>query len=260
MNYNFSANAKTEVLGFPIFTSPLNKLKLDSKLLINTINQYSYIMAEKDQSFKKALMESDILLPDGVGIVAAFKLLTGKRIKKIAGADLHEHLLKELNHSGGACFYLGASEATLTKIKSRLAKEYPFVRAGSYSPPFKSEFSDAENQAMIEAVNSFKPDVLFIGMTAPKQEKWSHLHRGDLDTKVITSIGAVFDFYAGTVKRPGPIWINLGLEWFGRLVHEPKRLWKRYLYFGPLFAYYLAKEKINLLSSRQHDSIQNLPN
>ena len=113
-----------------------------------------------------------------------------------------------------------------------------------YSPPFKSEFDDADNMTMVNKVNSFKPDVLFVGMTAPKQEKWVHEHKGEVDAKVICSIGAVFDFYAGTVKRPGQIWISLGLEWFVRLLHEPRHTWKRYIYYGPIFVYKILKQKI----------------
>lgn len=97
---------------------------------------------------------------------------------------------------------------------------------------------------MIDEINVFMPDVLFIGMTAPKQEKWAHEHKTLLDARIICSIGAVFDFYAGTVVRPNKIWINLGLEWFVRLLKEPKRMWKRYLFYGPVFIKLMLKEKI----------------
>ena len=98
---------------------------------------------------------------------------------------------------------------------------------------------------MVRAVNAFQPDVLFIGMTAPKQEKWAHEHKHLLQAKIICSIGAVFDFYAGTVQRPAKIWIDLGLEWFVRLLHEPKRMWRRYLYYGPVFAYSVVRKKFS---------------
>lgn len=228
---------------YVVFSSTLKELKLEKKILINTINQYSYCIAEKDPSFKEALQGSDILLPDGVAIVKAVKLTSGRNIKKIAGADLHEYLLEELNKKGGSCFYLGSSENTLTKIKTRLASEYPNIQVGTYSPPYKPQFTEPDNQAMIQAVNGFQPDVLFIGMTAPKQEKWAYAHKAELKTNIICSIGAVFDFYAGTIERPGQVWIDLGLEWLGRLVKEPKRMWKRYLYYGPVFGYYILKEK-----------------
>ncbi len=161
-----------DVLDYSIFNSSLSKLTFDKKCLISTVNQYSYMIAEKDEEFKNALLGSDILLPDGVGIVAAARMLNGETIKKIAGADLHEHLLKKLNTEGGKCFYLGASDDTLAKIKKRLAVDYPKIKVGVYSPPFKSQFSDEENAEMINAVNEFNPSVLFVGMTAPKQEKW----------------------------------------------------------------------------------------
>ena len=96
---------------------------------------------------------------------------------------------------------------------------------------------------MIAAVNKCKPDILFVGMTAPKQEKWVHTNNTFLDVKVITCIGAVFDFYAGTVKRSSPFWIKLGLEWLPRLLREPKRLWKRNFVSTPLFLWDLLKAK-----------------
>jgi len=227
----------------------LDKLDLTRKTLINTINQYSYIVTKQDKAFKKALMESDVLLPDGVGIVLASQLLNGEKIKKIAGADLHKYLLEKLNTEGGKCFYLGSSENTLKKIQEQVQKDYPSVIVETYSPPYKPEFDEADNQKMIEAVNKFNPDVLFVGMTAPKQEKWAHANKEKLNAKTICSIGAVFDFYAGTVNRPNQFWINMGLEWFIRLLNEPKRMWKRYLYYGPMFAYELVNKKFQRLQA-----------
>ncbi|WP_237144879.1 WecB/TagA/CpsF family glycosyltransferase [Pontibacter pamirensis] len=230
-------------MGYSVFTGSLDLLPSLQKVLVNTINQYSFCLAEKDADFKKSLMESDILLPDGIAIVAATKFLGGKKITKIAGADLHQHLLKELDKTGGRCFYLGSSENTLHKIQQRLAVDYPNIKVETHSPPYKAFFTDEDNDKMLAAVNAFKPDVLFVGMTAPKQEKWAHAHKNQLDAKIICSIGAVFDFYAGTVERPNQFWIGLGLEWLGRLVKEPRRMWKRYLYYGPVFAGSLFKAK-----------------
>ena len=230
-------------LGYNIFSDSLNTIHNFNKVLVNTINQYSYCIAEQDDEFKQALVHSDVLLPDGVGITAAAKFLSGNKIKKISGADLHQYLLEVLNEKGGSCFYLGASDSTLEKIKNRIHEEYPEVKVYSYSPPYKSEFTAEDNLDMIQRVNAINPDALFIGMTAPKQEKWAYQFKEQLQTKYICSIGAVFDFYAGTVKRPGRVWINMGLEWFGRLISEPKRLYKRYLYYGPIFAFTLFKEK-----------------
>lgn len=235
------------LMDYFIYNGNLNQVGFDGKTLINTINQYSLCIAEKDTAFKKALQGSDILLPDGMAVVAAVSLLTGKKIKKIAGADIHLHLLQELDQKGGSCFYLGSSENTLLKIKERIAIDFPNVRVGTYSPPYQTEFFHDKKSKKVAAVNAFQPDVLFVGMTAPKQEKWAYSHKEYLDTKIICSIGAVFDFYAGTVERPSSFWIDLRLEWFIRLVKEPKRMWKRYLYYGPVFIGMMLREKIRRL-------------
>jgi N-acetylglucosaminyldiphosphoundecaprenol N-acetyl-beta-D-mannosaminyltransferase len=232
------------LLDFSINRNDLHQLALSQKTLINTINQYSFCIAQEDAAFKKALQGSDVLLADGMAIVAAVQLLSNTTITKIAGAELHEFLLNKLNQRGGSCFYLGASQDTLDKIAYRIKSEFPNVRVSSYSPPFKAVFSDSDNQNMLAAVNAVAPEVLFIGMTAPKQEKWAFQHKELLQATTICSIGAVFDFYAGTVKRPSSFWINLKLEWFIRLLKEPRRMSKRYLYYGPIFIGFILRKKI----------------
>jgi N-acetylglucosaminyldiphosphoundecaprenol N-acetyl-beta-D-mannosaminyltransferase len=237
-----------DCMGYTVYTGNLDFLQKEKQTLISTINQYSYCMAEKDADFKRSLMESDILLPDGIGIVAAAKFLKGDKITKIAGTDMHNILLKKLDKQSGRCFYLGSSERTLSKIRKRMARDFPAIEVGSYSPPFKASFSEEDNATMLSQVNAFCPDVLFVGMTAPKQEKWAFAHKEQLNASIICSIGAVFDFYAGTMKRPGKIWIKFGLEWLGRLIKEPKRMWKRYLYYGFVFGYYLLQNKVDQLT------------
>lgn len=234
---------------YAVYGGTVANLHFKDKTLINTINQYSYCIAEEDADFKESLQNCDILLPDGMAIVAAVRLLNNKKITKIAGADAHQFLLEDLNKKGGSCFYLGASEATLQKIEARIQREFPNVKVKSYSPPFKAIFTEDDNNKMIAAVSSLQPDVLFVGMTAPKQEKWAYQHKAVLDANVICSIGAVFDFYAGTVARPNPFWIKMRLEWFIRLIKEPKRMWKRYLYYGPIFIKLILQQKIKNLTT-----------
>lgn len=235
------------LIDYSVFNGNLNQIAFTRKTLINTINQYSFCVAEQDSVFKKALIGSDILLSDGMAVVTAVRLLTGQKIEKIAGADVHLHLLQELEQKRGSCFYLGSSETTLLKIKERMAVEFPNVRVGTYSPAYRAEFLHDKKSKKVEAINAFQPDVLFVGMTAPKQEKWAYSHKDYLDTKIICCIGAVFDFYAGTVERPSSFWIDLKLEWFARLLKEPKRMWKRYLYYGPIFVGMILREKFSRL-------------
>lgn len=220
----------------------------EKTLIVNTINAYSWTMTDCFPDFKKALQTSDILLPDGIAIVYAARLLAGKRIKKIAGADLHLILLDFLNRNNGRCFYLGASDTTLDLIKKRLKEEYPNICVETFSPPFKTQFSETDNQEMYDIINRFSPDVVFVGMTAPKQETWIYYNYDKINTNVICGIGAVFDFYAGTKRRPAQWMINLGLEWLGRLMTDPRRLWKRYLVYNVVFMYKIGRLYVKSLS------------
>ena len=223
-----------KLLGYTINTE-YPQFPVHKKTVINTINPHSYCVVKKDYAFKEALQQSDFLLPDGSGIVLAAKVLNGKKIKKIAGADIHQYLLEQAHLNNQKVFYLGASESTLQLIQKRIEKEFPNIQVASFSPPYKATFSKEDTVAMLAAVNAFKPEVLFVGMTAPKQEKWVYANKEAINAHIIVSIGAVFDFYAGTVKRSSPFWIKLGLEWLPRLVRDPKRLWKRNFISTPKF-------------------------
>jgi len=230
---------------YTIFNQPLNEIE-PNKVLINTINAHSFNILRNDESFDKAIKSSDVLLPDGVSVVWAMRILTGKKLRKIAGADLFFYEMDRVNATSGKCFFLGSSEDTLTKIRRRAGIEYPNLQIFSYSPPYKSEFSEEDNKSMMEAVNNVKPDVLFVGMTAPKQEKWAHEHFNKLEVGHVCCIGAVFDFYAGTVKRAPDWMIQIGLEWSYRLIKEPRRMWRRYLIGNFLFIRYILIEKLRL--------------
>lgn len=222
----------------------------DGKILISAMNAYSFCVLQKDESFKRAIRKSNYVLSDGISIVWAMRFLTGMKIKRIAGADLFEWEMSRLQNSKGRCFFLGCCNSTLEKIRERAHEKYPDVTVGFYSPPFKREFSDEENAEMIKAVNDFSPDVLFIGMTAPKQEKWGASNIERLHTSHICCIGAVFDFFALTKKRAPDWMIHIGCEWLYRLVQEPRRNWKRYLFGNSMFIHLIMMEKVANVSSR----------
>ena len=228
---------------YNIFKDSLGSIYVsDSKTIINTINAHSYIVAKSDALFKNALVESDILLPDGEGIVLMAKMLKKQKINKIAGADIHDYLLDEANKKSLKCFYLGASNQTLQLINEKQSKAYKNISFHFLSPPFKAIFSEEDSRSMINAINTVKPDILFVGMTAPKQEKWVHEHKNEINANIICSIGAVFDFIAETKKR-APQWIiNCKLEWLYRSF-TAWRLTKRYMYSTPLFLLELYKLK-----------------
>ena len=231
-----------------ILTSRAELAKLpEGKLLINTINAFSYDNARKDVLFSEALQKGDVLIPDGISIVKACRFLNAKSQPKerIAGWDLFEYEMGKLNRVGGKVMFLGSSDAVLNLIRQRVAEKYPKIEVDTYSPPYKPEFSDEDNAAMISAINHSNPDLLWIGMTAPKQEKWAYTHLDRLDVHChIGTIGAVFDFFAGTVKRAPERWQRVGLEWLYRLLSEPRRMWRRYFIGNAKFIYYIMVEKI----------------
>lgn len=217
----------------------------EGKLLINTINAHSYNKSLKDTFFAEALMKGDALIPDGASIVMACRKLKAKSqpTERIAGWDLFTMEMERLNQKGGTCFFMGSSEKVLNLIREKAKTIYPNIRIETYSPPYKPEFSEEENRAIIEAINRANPDLLWIGMTAPKQEKWAYRHWDELDIHChCGTIGAVFDFFAGTMERAPLWWQEHSLEWLYRLLKEPKRMWRRYIIGNTLFIWNIFKE------------------
>ena len=215
------------------------------KVLINTINAHSYNTAQKDALFAEALKNGDYLIPDGASIVKACRWIKAKSKPKerIAGWDLFEFEMERLNKAGGTCFFMGSSEKVLALIRRRAADVYPNITVKTYSPPYKPEFSEADNKAIIDAINECRPDLLWIGMTAPKQEKWVYSHWDELDIRChCGTIGAVFDFFAGTSRRAPLWWQRHSLEWLYRLLKEPRRMWRRYIIGNALFIWNVCRE------------------
>ena len=222
------------------------------KLLINTINAHSYNTALKDPLFAKALMKGDVLIPDRASIVKACKWLNAKSKPKerIAGWDLFVYEMSELEKDANSnskdskkVMFMGSSERVLGLIKIKSAEIYPNLEVVTYSPPYKPEFSKEDNDAIVTAINSENPDLLWIGMTAPKQEKWTYTHWNELNIHChVGTIGAVFDFFAGTAKRAPQWWQDHSLEWLYRLIIEPKRMWRRYIIGNSLFIRNILKE------------------
>ena len=227
----------------------------EGKLLINTVNAHSFNTAKKDQLFADALTNGDVLIPDGVSIVKACKWIKTKSQPKerIAGWDLFFFEMNKAeklgvkNEEQGAdkpvVMFMGSSQKVLDLIVKRAAVDYPHLKVVTYSPPYKPEFSDEDNKAIIDDINAANPDLLWIGMTAPKQEKWTYSHWNELNIHChVGTIGAVFDFFAGTVERAPIWWQEHGLEWLYRLIKEPKRMWRRYIIGNSLFLWNMTKE------------------
>jgi len=237
---------KLKIFDYEITTMrfPFNITDNANIITINTINAYSYQIAKTDNHFKKALQDSDYLIPDGVGFKLAAKILNNIVIDKYSGYELHADVLKYLDKKSGRCFYFGSTNKTLDLITKRINSEYKNVKVGHLSPPFSDQFTESDNNKFIERINSFNPDVLFVGLAAPKQEKWAYANKNTIKAKYVCSIGAVFDFYAGTVRKPNQILVKIGLEWLSRLINDPKHMLRRYKRFPiTTFIYDILKHK-----------------
>ena len=208
-------------------------LTTDQVSVFNTINANAFNVSLQDEQFHTALLASDFLTADGVGVVWAARALGAKNLRKIAGFDLFSAAMEIANKQELIVGFLGSTPQVLAKIKSKAEVEHPGATVKVLSPPFVSEFSISEAVQLVDKLGTV--DILFIGMTAPKQEKFVHQVKEHITARVVMSIGAVFDFYSGATKRPNPVLIRMGLEWLGRSIADPKKLGKRNLIAIPKF-------------------------
>jgi exopolysaccharide biosynthesis WecB/TagA/CpsF family protein len=195
-----------------------------------TPNVDHIVKLQSDDEFKTIYDKADLVLADGMPIVWASKLL-GKPIKeKVSGSDLFPKLCEHASINGYSIFLLGAALGVAEKAAKKLIEMYPKLNiVGTYSPSFGFENDKEENEKIIRMIKESKPDILFVGVGAPKQEKWIFKYKNKYNVPVSLGIGASFDFIAGNIKR-APKWMqNCGLEWFYRLLKEPKRMFKRYI-------------------------------
>jgi N-acetylglucosaminyldiphosphoundecaprenol N-acetyl-beta-D-mannosaminyltransferase len=209
---------------------------VENQVTFACANPHSLAVAQDDAVFKAALMSTDMVVADGIGVSVMARLLKVDVGPRITGYCYFSAILGALAEKGGGrVFFFGSSELVLRKIADRFAKDYPTLTlCGVLSPPF-GEWGELQNRDMIRQINEAKPDVLWVGMTAPKQEKWVEANRALLLAPVIGSIGAVFDFYAGTYPRAPVAIRRTGLEWLYRLIREPRRMWRRTFISVPRF-------------------------
>lgn len=192
-------------------------------------NPHSIIMCQSDEEFKAATNNADLVLPDGVGVVYASKILRLPLTERVTGPTsmlkvIESGLDKELRH-----YFYGSSEETLNSLQHNLREKFPSVQiAGAHSPPYR-ELEPAEIDERINAINDSGANVLWIGLGAPRQEKWVQEHFGRVNAPVAMAVGAAFDYHAGTVDWAPNFVRKMGLEWAYRLVQQPKRLFRRNL-------------------------------
>ena len=202
---------------------------------IAVVNAYSIVEAHHDGSFRRILSHADLAVPDGMPLVWFGRKRGYAMQRRVYGPELTESFCRatraEYRH-----FFYGGAPGVAENLASVLHARYGVSIAGTYSPPFRALTSE-EDTDIVKLINEAAPDVLWVGLGTPKQERWMYEHRNSLRVPVLVGIGAAFDFLTGRVRQAPPWMRERGLEWLFRLGQEPKRLWRRYLICGPEFVW-----------------------
>ncbi len=198
--------------------------------------------AHKDPQLRELLKTADVWLPDGIAPVWVARLRGFRHARRVTGPELMTHLLERGRATGMRSFLYGDTPATLELLRKRINERYPGNQiVGSLAPPFR-ELARHEDEQIVRRINAARPDLLWVALGAPKQDRWIAEHRHDLDVKVAVGVGAAFRFLSGQTKR-APKWIgDLGFEWAYRLLQEPRRCWRRCFVQGPRFLAHVALE------------------
>lgn len=210
-------------------------------------NAHSVVTASNDPAFMRVIREADMATPDGAPVAWLMRKLGAAKQERINGPDLMMRYCELAAASGEPIYLYGNTEPTLAELQVRLKQRWPgLVIAGAYSPPFRAT-AELEDPAVIEAINASGARTVWVSLGCPKQEMWMARHRGKINA-VMLGVGAAFDYHAGTLRR-APRWMRAaGLEWLHRLVTEPRRLWRRYLFTNSAF---IVKAASQLLRARQ---------
>jgi N-acetylglucosaminyldiphosphoundecaprenol N-acetyl-beta-D-mannosaminyltransferase len=217
-----------------VFLELLSWRRTGRRGYVTLVNPHTIVSCSRDPEMLAAVRDSDLALPDGVGITLASRLLGYGRASRIAGPSLMLDLCDWGRSAGLRHFFYGGGEGVADELARRLERRFPGLHiAGALCPPFRTLTPD-EDESMVQTINAAAPDLVWVGLGTAKQEKWMAAHVGRIQAAALLGVGAAFNFHAGTVPW-APAWVRrAGLEWAYRLAHEPRRLWHRNL-DSPIF-------------------------
>jgi N-acetylglucosaminyldiphosphoundecaprenol N-acetyl-beta-D-mannosaminyltransferase len=232
-----------------ILHTQINKfIRNQAHALILHTNAHCLNLAYKDKELQGFLNKAQITFSDGAGVLLGAHLLGFQIPERITYADWMWQLTGFAEHQEFSFYFLGAKPGVAQKAQQQLEKKYPKIKIiGTQHGYFNKIPGHPENEAVIQHINSLRPNILIVGFGMPLQEKWLMENWEHIDANIALTGGAVFDYISGELRR-APQWMtNSGFEWFGRLIIEPRRLWKRYLVGNPLFIWRVLKQKYGLL-------------
>jgi N-acetylglucosaminyldiphosphoundecaprenol N-acetyl-beta-D-mannosaminyltransferase len=248
--------SRIKILGTHVDT--IDKLRLDDhieefiglnqKSIVSNVNVQALNIAFKNNWFRDFLNQSDIVFCDGFGVKVAAKILGYDIHERITYADWTWDLAELCERNNYSLYFLGGKQQVPELVAQNLKKRFHSLKViGTHHGFFNKTPGHPENEAVIQSINALKPDILLVGFGMPLQEKWIMENFDRLDVKVFLPVGAAFDYVSGNVRR-APRWMtDHGLEWLGRLIIEPRRLWKRYIIGIPVFFYRVLLQKFGLI-------------
>ncbi len=197
---------------------------------------------QRDASLRRIHNQAGLVTPDGMPLVWLSRLKGFRGVRRVYGPDLMLDCCRVSIERGYRHFLYGGADGVPELLAERLRQRFPGLRVvGCLSPPFRA-LTTEEDEGIVRRINDADPDIVWVGLSTPKQERWMHAHRDRILAPVLIGVGAAFDFHAG-LKRQAPRWMrHSGLEWLFRLGTEPRRLWRRYLINNPLFLGYLLRQ------------------
>jgi N-acetylglucosaminyldiphosphoundecaprenol N-acetyl-beta-D-mannosaminyltransferase len=209
-----------------------------------TLDVHALMESQSAADVLEIYHSASIVTPDGMPLVWLLKRAGYAHADRICGPDLMPAVFDRSQRTGHRHFLYGSTPATLALLQSSLARRYPNAKVvGAYSPPFR-ELQPSEQQEIIDQINAAEADIIWVGLGAPKQDRWMGRFRPRLNAPILIGVGAAFDMLAGTITRAPPIIQRSGFEWVFRLLQEPRRLWRRYLESNSRFVVMLLYEKL----------------
>lgn len=207
---------------------------------------HGVMASQHNADLRQIHKDAGLVTPDGMPLVWLSRLRGYSQVRRVCGPDLMLEVCAQSRAKGYRHFFYGGAEGVAERLAARLCDRYPGLTvAGSYCPPFRP-LTEAEEGEVIDLINDAAPDIVWVGLSTPKQEYWMARQAQHLKAATLIGVGAAFDFHAGITKR-APRWMQRnGLEWFYRLLSEPRRLWRRYLILAPKFLWLLALEGLGL--------------
>ena len=245
---------RTNILGVGISVINMDDaLKLSDTLIHSQDRHYvcvtdvhTVIEAQSDADFRAILNKSSMTTPDGMPLVWVAKIQGHQNVRRVYGPDFLLEMCRVSMQSGYRHFFFGGGPGIADRLSEELKEKFPGLNVvGTYTPPFRPLTSSEETE-LLQIVAQVKPDVFWVGLGSPKQERFMAKYCGKLDAKLMVGVGAAFDIHSGTVKE-APRWLKMaGLQWLHRLLQEPRRLWKRYLICIPSFMWKISLQLLGV--------------